>query len=609
MPPADPYAYVDPSWAPPAAPATRRSGWLPLLVVIMVTVLVAGGLFAAERIGGTAPTSTALDYLPADGAVAYQQREITIGTVSTTRQLVTESARLTGGGLMFGLDFTLGVAVRKALAPQAMEPSRFWRTTTTEIATPESSQQPVAVYRADGAVELVAESGPRSGATYTPALVELPAEVRPGDAWSGAGTVGTRLYRSEYRAEEAAGEGCLRVVGTLDELTSAGQPAATRAITKTWCLGRGVVDQRVVRGEVTTTTAQIGRPAVDRTLRTVTDPVSWSDPRTWRPRDYDVMSADATFGSGLMMGSSAQLPAVIAASGLMLRATSGDDVVAFTPKTVDKWVALWRMHPGGTLLSIQAFGDVVVVTTSRRQAVAYSDAGARLWTLDLDEIAFKPPVRVTEGRVALADASGTVRLVELLTGEVVWSTELGAEIRVPLAADSQTVVAFDRQGSTVALDAATGTRRWQTDLIGTSAVILGHTLVVRTDAATIEALDMSTGNRRWLAVDRGTLDAMAVFGDRVLVATQLRTLVLDEDGRQVGESLPAYQWLMVAGSMVVGFGASDTEIRGADLTVLRTLDTADITLRSNHGSPPVAYRQGVYVFGKDWTFTGWSDEP
>ena len=93
--------------------------------------------------------------------------------------------------------------------------------------------------------------------------------------------------------------------------------------------------------------------------------------------------------------------------GARLPPTNGDDIVATTPKTVDRWTSLWRMHPGGTVLSVAAFGDVVVATTSGRELVAYSDAGVRLWSLRLEDVAFWSPVRIDDRRVAVADAAGS----------------------------------------------------------------------------------------------------------------------------------------------------------------------------------------------------------
>ena len=606
MPPAEPWGATA-EWSPPAAwapPRDPRPRWLPLLVVTLVTVLVAGGLFAAERVGGSTTQTTALAYLPTDGAVAYQQRETTIGSATTTQPLVSESARLTGAALLSGLDFTLGSRVLAVTGADRLDRTRFWRTTTGEIGTVGSGQQLVRVYRTDAAVELIAESGPGGADVYAPALVELPAAVRAGDRWSGEGLLGAGRYRSELRAEPAGD--CLRAVGTLTRSTTAGQVTSVEKMEKTWCPTSGVNQERTVRSRVTTTVRAASRPAADPALRTVTEPWTWGDPVGWKRRDYDLMSTDSSLGSGIMTGAPSQVVPVMTASGLMVRATSSDDLVALTPKTAEKWVSLWRMHPGGTVLSLAAFGDVLVATTSRRQVVGYSDAGIRLWSLDLTEVAFQAPVRVTDRQIALVDSAGTVSSVDLLRGEVGWTHDVGAQVSAPLVASGRAVVVFDQAGTTTALNPATGVPVWTADLDGEVGTVLGGTLVVRSDA-TLEGIDLDTGRYRWLVADTGVLDALRTVGDTVVVSTQLRTVVLSEDGRLL-DRLPPYEWVTVVGPTMVGWGAKEAQIRDADRTLLRTIDTPDVTLTSSRLSP-LAYRHGVFVLGPGWTFTGWSDEP
>lgn len=593
---------ISPDWAPPT---DLRPRWLPWLAVILVTALVAGSLYLAERIGSTPAQTSALSYLPDDGGVAYQQRETVIGGTSTRQPLVTESARLTGAAMLSGLDFALGSRVLGVVGTDRLDRMRFWRTTTTSIGSLDTSQQLVRAYRADAAVELVAESGPAGADIFSPALVELPADVRPGLAWTSEGTLGAGRYRSEHQAENDADD-CLRVRGTLTRLTATGQPGAIEQTETTWCRAAGPVRTRTTRGRATTTVRPASPPRVDPELRTVTEPWIWNDPVGWLRRDYDLMSDDLNLGSGAMAGSPSQLAPVLTASGLMFRVSSGDDVVGFTPKTPDRWTSLWRMHPGGTVLSAAAFGDVLVVTTSRRQVVGYSDAGVRLWSFDLSEVAFRSPVRIGDRQVALADSGGTVMSVELLTGERRWSHDLGADVSAPLIGDPRSLVAFDAGGTTTALDPSTGTPRWSVELEGEVGAVLGRTLVVRS-AATLEGLDLTTGRRRWLRADVGTLDAVQEFGDVLVVSTQLRTVVLSEDG-QVVNRLPPYESVTVVGSTLVGRGSTVSDIRDGRLALLRTIDTPDITLTSNQ-LPPLAYRHGVLVFGSGWAFTGWSDEP
>lgn len=604
------YSFVDPGWAPPQPPAQPellRPGprWLPPLVLIMITSLVAIGLFAAERVGSPAAAAGALAYLPGDGQVAYQRRETAVGSQSTLTRLVTESARLSGGKLIGGLDWTLGAAVGRAVGFDQLDRVRFWRTTTTEIDALGSSQQLVRVYRVDASAELIAESGPGSTEVYNPALVELPASARPGDSWQQEGTVGGRRYRSDLRAS-AAEPGCLRITGTIAEQTSAGRPGPTRTVAKTWCLARGVVTESIVRGDVTTTVVEAAQPAADPTLRTVPEPFDWSEPAIWRRRDYDLISTDAGLGSGPMAGAPGQAGSVVAASGLLIRTSGSDDLTATTAKSIDRWISLWRMHPGGTVMSVAAFGDVIVTTTSRREAVAYSDAGVRLWSIRLDDVAFWAPSRLDAGRIAIADASGAVRVVETLTGRQVWQQRVSAQVSGPVVADPKTVVVMDGGGQVVAFDAGDGNRRWSTDGSSATGAILGDTVVINS-GATLEALDLTTGRYRWLLPTTGTLDALVSFGDTVVAATQLGTQVIDIDGTVVAR-LPAYELVSVVGDTMVGWGRTEAEFRYRDYSLLHTIDTPDRTLSSTVAAP-LAYRHGVLAFGHNWAFSTWSDEP
>jgi outer membrane protein assembly factor BamB len=607
-----PYSYVDPTWAPPTSgddhpqpPAEHRRGWLPLLVVIMVTVLVAGGLLAAERAGAPGGPTAATQYLPGDGAVTYQRRDTTIGSTTTSSQHVQESARQGGALVLAGLDYTLGLAVGRVVGFDDLAHQTFWRTTSTMIGNLGPSQQDVRIYRVDGDVALLADSGQGGADVYSPALVELPAQVTAGDRWSGEGKVGARRYRSDFQAAEAE-PGCLRVSGTLVESTSTGQPITSRELVTTWCRGRGQVLEQSTRGQVVTTTMSVARPAADPTLRTVDESWTWSDPATWRRRDFDLLSSDASLGTGIMTGAASGVAPVLTASGLVFRVTNADDVVATTPKTADRWVSLWRMHPGGTIVSMAAFGDVVVVSTSLRELVGYSDAGVRLWAVDLDDIAWWAPTRVAERQVAVGDAAGAIRVVDLLSGEVGWRQQVGGQLSAPLAAGSDTVVALDAGGSTTAFEADTGRQRWSLDVPGTKVAVLGGIVAVR-NQATLEGIDLVTGRHRWLLSLTGTLDALQPFGDRLIASTQLGTREIDEDGR-VRLRLPPYERVSVVGDVAVGWGVTQAEFRDRDGTLLATIDTPDGSLARALG-PTLCYRQGVMLFGQGWTFTSWSDEP
>jgi hypothetical protein len=221
-------------------------------------------------------------------------------------------------------------------------------------------------------------------------------------------------------------------------------------------------------------------------------------------------------------------------------------------------------------------------------------------------VAFRTPVRVDPGRIAVADAAGGVRVVDLLTGEVAWERRVGGQVSAPVIATGQVVVVLDAGGSTTAFAAASGDRLWSRQLSGTLAAVIGRVVVVR-DAATLEALDLHTGRHRWLLPQNGAADVLQPFGDVLIASTQLGTSVIDESGT-IRRELPPYEWVSVVGDTMVGWGRTEAEFRDPELALEATIDTPDLTLKEA-GVPPLPYRQGVVVFGRGWTFTTWSDEP
>ena len=74
------------------------------------------------------------------------------------------------------------------------------------------------------------------------------------------------------------------------------------------------------------------------------------------------------------------------------------------------------------------------------------------------------------------------------------------------------------------------------------------------------------------------------------------------------ERLPAYESVSIVGDTMVGWGRTEAEFRDVHRALLHTIDTPDRSLSSTV-LKPLAYRQGVIVFGRNWTFSTWSDEP
>lgn len=609
--PEDPLAAADPSWpgptqTPGAGPpaGSRRRRWVPVAVLTAIGVLVAATSYAGLAVGPVGDDA-ALAFLPADGSASYARVENTRELQTTASNEVTESARFSGVPALLSTDHAFGT---RAMAVQLEDPERaqVWRTTSTPLDDRVATPQTTRLYAVESSVALLGETTPDEGYVYTPALVELPADVGPDQTWSGAGSAGDRLdYRSEFRSRSGPG-GCLQTEGEISYLTKTGARSRVVGVGRTWCPGRGLVASSESFADLRRVTSAIEPPAPEPT--TTSGPaVRWADPAAWTSRSYDTVSNNPVFGEGPMDGTtSTAITPVRTASGLVVRALSAPaDLVATTPKSVQAWASTWRAHPGGAILTLTAFGNVVVATTSDRRVVGYSDTGARLWQIGLDELAPTAPVRVSDGHAALVDLSGDVRSFDLATGSVDWRRNVGSDVSVAPAAGSGIVVVADRSYTLTALDAVTGRERWTAPLDVKGLVVVGD-LVVAVQDQTAHALRVDSGRHRWLRHYDGTLTRLAPLGDSVLLAAKATSVLIGHDG-VVRQTLGGYLDLTASADAVVGWGAQRAEV--VDLTgqVLTDVDIPDVSVVSA-ARPGLALDEGVLLFDLDWTFGAWTDE-
>ena len=255
----------------------------------------------------------------------------------------------------------------------------------------------------------------------------------------------------------------------------------------------------------------------------------------------------------------------------MVRATSSlNDLIAITPKTRTQWVSAWRSHVPGQILTLRAFGNVIVVATSTRQLLAYTDLGIRLWQLDLGEIAPAPPVRVSDLDLVVVDLAGEVFRLDIASGVIVWQRSLGSDVTVvpgggvrPGGGHGQRRHGH-RSGRRHRAE-----RRWTAELEGKAAGFVGGTLVVLQDQ-TAHGLDPATGQRRWLRPFFGTFTELAtVRATGWWWPPRAATVLLDEAGR-VTSRLPGYLRVTVATDRMVGWG--DTRGRAGGLRPGRSAD-------------------------------------
>ena len=598
--PADPSA-VDPSWAPP----TGHRWWPPLIILGLIGALIGGAAYAGSSFGLSPPATAATRFLPADGSAAYEQVQTTRELQTDTTQQVTESALFSG---FTGLLSTDGAFGNRLLGADPGDPATLhsWRTVSTPVGGSLDggpSPQTTRLYRTNTGIELLGESGPTAAYTYHPALVELSADAHAGSSWTGSGSAGGNLtYTSRFQAATAAG-GCLVVTGEVRYLTDQNPPGRSVSQEQTWCPGLGVVASFTSMGASTVRVSQISQPAPGP-VGTTSTAISWASPEAWSSHPLSTVSTDPTLGEAPMSGSPQALTPVRMDSGLVVRSLSSlNDLVALTPKAAGQWTTVWRVHVPGTVLTLRAFGNVVVATTSERTVVGYSDAGVRLWQIPLTEIAPTPPVRASDTTAVLVDLSGEVRSFAIASGQIGWRHDIGSDVNVAPAVGANTVVVMDRGGTTTGLDLATGTSRWTVDLLGTAAGYAGGTLVVLQDQ-TVHGLDPVTGGTRWLRPVTGTFTDLKPIGDQVILSTKSATVLLSSSG-QVTARLAAYLAVTAVQDHLVGWGTDQAEVLDAAGHVTGHWPLPPLTL-AMQDRPAVALPDGVLLFGADWSFQEWS---
>jgi outer membrane protein assembly factor BamB len=592
--PADPLGSVaiNPTWPEPKDP---RPWWRPLLVFGLVAAVVAGAAFVANSVGVASRVTAASRFLPADGAASYERTATTRELQTSVGITVTESARLSG---VVGLFSTDGAFAKKMLARADPNRIQIWRTTTTSIDDPTAIAQTIRFYRVNTGIELIGVSTPSEGYVYTPALLLLPADVQAGSKWQSAGSAGDTFdYRSELRAD-AVDSDCLRVTGEVRYLSKAGQLGRVVALEQTWCLHEGMLAESQSYADIRTDTTRIDPPPPSR--QTTTDaPIHWTVPQHWTTKNLGTISINPTFGEAPMVGSPSTVTPVRSESGLVIRAAVGGDLVATTPKTPTAWTSVWRAHPGGSVMTLSAFGNVIIATTSNRQMVGYSDVGVRLWQLPLDDLAPTAPVRINDQDAVIVDLAGAMRRFDLASGAVVWRHEIGSDVNVPPAVGSGVIVIMDRGGTTTAFDQNTGKRRWYKEMQGSAAVTLGDSVAVISDQ-TVHGLAADSGRHRWVRPIFGTLTDVVTFADYIVVATKSESVIVTGDGA-VRQQLGPVLTLTPSQDHLVSCGPTEASLIARDGSVMSSWELPPLT-QSQRDRPALGIDQGVLLFNNDWTF-------
>ncbi len=231
----------------------------------------------------------------------------------------------------------------------------------------------------------------------------------------------------------------------------------------------------------------------------------------WKLASAKLVAADSALGGVAGWDVSSYLdPVALRDETVVVARQASQDLIAIDPAWQDGEVARirWVAHPGGSIRTLVAAGDLTVTATSERALVGYGPNGIRQWRVELPDLVAPPLVTDAAGVLYAATLNGWVSAIDLRTGQPRWQQRVGDHLLtgpalVPDPAGG--VVAGTADGSLVRLG-ADGSLRWTVAPSGDRpavelvAATAGQVFVVTQDVRAHAATD---GAKQW-AVSKGS---------------------------------------------------------------------------------------------------------
>lgn len=572
----------------PGGRMLRARSWAAWVVTPLVAVLVGAGLDATDLVAPEPLGGASARFVPPEG---HRSVAIDVDGVET----VTEHARAIGVEALLGAPPAVGASILAALGDDEAMRAQWWRSTSTS--TDGTGTTSLHRLGPDG-VALAAVWGSDLGLVLEPELLLIPADARPGIAWSAAGSAlegGLLTYAADLSTWAADGPfadtqgrdipltgGCLGVDASLRIEEPTGSFTRTRDESSVWCPGRGVVWSSAAQDDRAVGYAEVRPDAIEPLALDARPARPWSDAveagsALTRAARLERTIDDPYFGPAPAGGQYAVAPASTADGRLVMANDRGDDVEVWGLDGATAALA-WAGHPGGTIVAVASVGDLIVATTAQRRVVAYDGTGRRLWSTAVDELVLAAPIAVGDAAddrvdVAVVTRGGTVVRLDAATGAPAWSRSLGADARGAIVAAGDALLIADERERLTALDAATGDVRWRRDVglvdrlaagpreAGTRAGGGSSAIAAITSAGRLVVLADDGGTIGELSL-RGLATGLAVADGVALALTDEHLVALDAAS---GERL----WSAAGGLALAGDGAA-----------LAVVDAESVELRS-----------------------------
>lgn len=553
--------------------------WLTLLSTVMVT-------------SADPSTEPGFEFVPADGS----STRIALG--SDQRPASREHALIKGDAILFGA--AIG-AISRTDPPPGTDPENawWWRESTALARTDQASagdrfagvpadpvRHSVRSVSPDG-LRLHAVLGTEDGVVFNPALLELPTGAHVGQSWSSEGTReqanGAFDYRNDSTATEPldpelADAGCLQVTSRTTVKPRAETPSdaivpAPRSDVATWCPHRGIV-------EGTPTNDEPIRPFEGTWPPGTMKQTSATGPRdpAGLPRLLPTASREPAFGAAALAVPGG-LDSSVTTDGTVVRANPATQGLTASrigtdPSRGDELQALWWAKPPGKVLTLTTFDDIIVVTTSTRDVVAYESTGRRLWRVPTADLILQPPARLDRNRFVATDAQGEVIAIDM-AGKVSWTHQASAQAAPLLTTDAGEVYVSTGAGGVERLDSE-GRSVWQEtiDSSGPAPLLVqpvGSMVLLGNGAGGFTELDRATGKRRrdYVAGNAHSHQQLVLGGDRVALSRSASGVqILDPQTGKVTGTVPGGRaahpvtggWFVATDDALVRTDAGGTEI-------------------------------------------------
>ncbi|WP_243077080.1 PQQ-binding-like beta-propeller repeat protein [Microbacterium sp. SS28] len=433
-------------------------------------------------------------------------------------------------------------------------------------------------------IRQIAAIGFPTDSVFVPGLLVLPADVERGAEWSsegdsvwaGLGADGMPFsalyaYSADSTAREPedpalapyAEDGCLETASTLTLTPDEGDDLIYRQ-TSLWCPGEGVVASTgAVDGFEPVTISHAEEPHVAIQLGGRVP--SWQHPEHWDAAPVAARLADSVWGDTAFTTTPALNP-VMVGSRLAVADANSADLNLFEEDAQGLFVAR-MLGPGGDVTAMGSQGEVLIVATSRRDLIAYTARGDRVWTRSTPDLVVTAPLAGGANCFVVAGLDGSVRLVDAATGEDRWVADVSADGLETLAVSGSLAVAGDRVGSLAAVDLTdgsvvwTGADDWKADALAADAESI---FVARDDG--IERLDPVTGATLWKTGVGTGLDDLAIVGDLVVAQTWEDLVAMSAEDGGIRWRAPRATAMTSDGTSLVAAGGSSIRLIGSDGT-------------------------------------------